>query len=183
VVTLPPPERLSIVRRFDRTADEVLELLRGDRVADRLFYSASEAGNFSLLWHVAAWAPYVWRRSPSELRRAAGTSVALVVESVVVNGAVKSLFDRARPNQLDVRPHRLRQPSTSSFPSGHASAAAVAVQLLGRDRPRWTRAGLVAAGVVVSTSRAYVRIHHASDVVGGLALGWVLGRALRRAAA
>jgi undecaprenyl-diphosphatase len=32
-----------------------------------------------------------------------------------------------------------------------------------------------ATAVVVATSRVYVRIHHASDVVGGMAVGRVLG--------
>ena len=74
---------------------------------------------------------------------------------------------------------------TSSFPSGHASAAAfTAVLLTGWDGRRsaplwWTLATIVGA------SRAYVRIHHASDVVAGMAvgaaLGVVAGRVLRRA--
>jgi membrane-associated phospholipid phosphatase len=33
---------------------------------------------------------------------------------------------------------------------------------------------------VVGTSRAYVRIHHASDVVGGAAVGLTLGRIATR---
>jgi undecaprenyl-diphosphatase len=177
---LPPPDRFSAVRRLDVAVDDLFGALRGNRVTDRLFYSASEAGNFSALWHAAAWAPYLWRRSPRALRRAVGTSAALGVESLVVNVGVKALFDRARPEHLGERPHRLRQPSTSSFPSGHASAAAVAVQFLGRGRPWPTRAALLIAGGVVSTSRVYVRIHHASDVVGGVAVGWLLGRGLRR---
>jgi len=32
-----------------------------------------------------------------------------------------------------------------------------------------------ATAVVVATSRVYVRIHHASDVVGGMAVGRALG--------
>ena len=39
-----------------------------------------------------------------------------------------------------------------------------------------------AVAAVVGTSRAYVRIHHASDVVAGAALGWVLGLLGRRIA-
>ena len=37
-----------------------------------------------------------------------------------------------------------------------------------------------AAGLVVATSRVYVKIHHASDVVAGLATGLVLGAAFKR---
>ena len=37
-----------------------------------------------------------------------------------------------------------------------------------------------ALAAIVATSRVYVRIHHASDVVGGIPIGIVLGRLGRR---
>ena len=39
-----------------------------------------------------------------------------------------------------------------------------------------------ALAAVVAVSRAYVRVHHASDVVGGIAVGRVLGLLGRRLA-
>ncbi len=39
-----------------------------------------------------------------------------------------------------------------------------------------------AIAAIVGTSRAYVRIHHASDVVGGAVVGVVLGMIGRRVA-
>ena len=74
----------------------------------------------------------------------------------------------------------MRRPVTSSFPSGHASAAAFnAVLLTGwdgrRSAPLWWGLALV-----VATSRAYVRIHHPSDVVAGLATGAALGIGARQ---
>ena len=71
----------------------------------------------------------------------------------------------------------LRRPITSSFPSGHATAAFCAATLLSkgsRAAPLW----YVLAAMVAST-RVYVRLHHTSDIVAGAALGVVLGRALR----
>jgi undecaprenyl-diphosphatase len=38
----------------------------------------------------------------------------------------------------------------------------------------------VALGLLVAFSRVYVRIHHASDVVGGLAVGVTLGKLATR---
>ena len=74
----------------------------------------------------------------------------------------------------------VRRPATSSFPSGHASAAAFTATLLTgwdgrRTTPLWW--GLA---VTVASSRAFVRIHHPSDVVAGMATGAVLGLAARR---
>lgn len=167
------------VASFDRAVDRRLEPLRANPTANRVLYAASEAGNFSVLWHVLAWAPVVVAPTPRRIARAARVSVALGVESAVVNGPIKSMFRRERPTApAGGRPHRLRTPKTSSFPSGHATAAMVAAAMLGR-RSRLSPLYHL-AGIVVATSRVHVRIHHASDVVGGLAIGVVLGRVARR---
>ena len=47
--------------------------------------------------------------------------------------------------------------------------------LIARDGKRWAPLWLAVAGTV-ATSRAYVRIHHPSDVVAGAAVGALLGR-------
>ena len=43
--------------------------------------------------------------------------------------------------------------------------------------------GVGGVAAVVATSRAYVRIHHASDVVGGAAVGLALGKLAVRSGA
>ena len=105
-------------------------------------------------------------------------SVALLAEAVLVNGVVKTAFGRRRPPFKGDRPHNLRQPLTSSFPSGHASAAMVAAALLSR-RSRWAPA-YYGLGLVVALSRIHVRIHHASDVAAGIGVGAVFGAIARR---
>ncbi len=176
-----PPLRMAI-RTFDRWAERPFAHLRGNKTADRLFYGASEAANFSMLWHAMAWTPVLLRPSPQRLIRAVSTSGSLAMESVLVNGPVKSVFRRTRPvlEQGHLHVHHLRTPRSTSFPSGHASAAVVAVMVMGRDRHPLTRWLLLAAASLVSASRVHVRIHHPSDVVGGAVIGWLLGRFLRR---
>ena len=173
---MPSPADIALVVRFDHVVDGLLDRVRGHQMLDRAMYGTSEAGNFSLIWHVLAWLPVLLGRQHP--RRALAISSALVIESVIVNGGIKSLFKRERPKPPEPRPHRLRSPTTSSFPSGHASAAVVAATLLSRsrrDRPYY-----VALAGVVAGSRAYVRIHHASDVVGGGTVGVVLAMVARR---
>lgn len=173
----------SAVARFDTTVDAAFAPLRGNPVADRVMYSASEAGNFSAIWHVAGWLPFLRQPSLANLRRGAAVSIALGLESAIVNGAVKSAFKRERPGNWDNgegRPHRLRKPVTSSFPSGHASAAMVAVALIGRRGAPLGRVMVVVAATLVSASRVHVRMHHPSDVLAGLGIGYALGRLFRR---
>ena len=161
---------------LDNAVDRIWEPLRCNAVADRVFYTASELGDFSLVWHVAGVARGLTTRHGH--REAARMALALGLESALVNGAIKSLFRRERPLHEEERPHNLRQPLTSSFPSGHASAAFMAATLLSersRIKPLWYGlAGLVA------TSRIHVRIHHASDVVVGAGIGLLIGRVVRK---
>ncbi len=112
-------------------------------------------------------------------RRTVRLSAALGVESALVNVVLKSLVKRERPVAEFERPLHLRVPLTTSFPSGHASAAFCAATLLSdgdRLAPLY-----YAAAVIAASSRIHVRIHHASDVVAGAALGLVPGTDVRRA--
>ena len=160
--------------RLDDAVESRLERVRGHRIADRVFYSASELGEWALIWHLLALLQGILPdRDPMSVVR---FSTIAVIEGALVNGPIKLLFRRTRPEwtREDPRPHHLRLPRTSSFPSGHASAAfCSAVVLSGGGDPLWPVYFAVAA--VVATSRAYVRIHHASDVLGGALLGVALG--------
>lgn len=177
----PPHAALAAVTEFDDAVDRAFDRLRGNPAADRLFYGLSELADFSLLWHLigtaraAAPGPTTFDQ---RAREAVELSVVLGVESLLVNGGIKRLFRRERPVHEGERPHHLRQPLTTSFPSGHASAAFCAAALLSRDRrlavPAYGLAALVAA------SRVHVRIHHASDVVGGAVVGVTLGVIARK---
>jgi len=155
------------VDRLDESIDLAWEPLRGRPSADRLFYAASAAGDFSVIWHALNLARFV--AGGADRREVTRLALALGVESVLVNQVIKRLFRRKRPVVADARPRRLRTPSTSSFPSGHASSATLAALLLSEKSRIAPVYGVVAA--VVATSRLHVRIHHASDVAAGVVVG------------
>ena len=164
------------IGRFDTAIDLRVDRRRGHPLVDRVMYTASELGDFSLVWHLIgtsrALAP---DRRPIHAVRIAAI---LGVESALVNGPVKSLFRRHRPAWEQERPLRLRRPRTPSFPSGHASAAMTAAGVLAENDPLWPL--YYAVGAVVASSRVYVKIHHPSDVVAGALVGVVLARVARR---
>lgn len=171
-----PPRIRGPVADFDRRVDTALDRLRGNAVADRVMYAATELGDFALLWHLLVTARGL--RSDRDAADVVRVSMILAAESVLVNGVIKSFFRRRRPDWEQPRAYRIRKPRSSSFPSGHASSAFTAAGVLGQGSPaapRWY--GLA---TVVAASRSYVRIHHASDVVGGAVTGIVLGRVARR---
>ncbi|MDH3704958.1 MAG: phosphatase PAP2 family protein [Acidimicrobiia bacterium] len=172
----PADSPIGLVRCVDDAVDQIFDRLRGKPAADRFFYAASELGDMSLIWHIAGTARGL---GPAGIESAVRQGLALGAESALVNGPVKSLFGRRRPAPADVeRPHHLRMPRTSSFPSGHASSAFMAAGLLSERSslgPIW-----YLAAASVASSRIYVRIHHGSDVVAGAALGVLLARGVRR---
>ena len=174
----PPAESSfgSAVARFDEWFDQTLDLVRGNAVADRIFYLASGVGDMSMLWHLVGATRAAL--DPDRLGDAVRLSAVLGLESVTVNQGLKRLFKRGRPVFEGTRPHRLRTPSTTSFPSGHASAAFCAATVLSGEDPQHAALWFGLA-TVVAVSRPYVRIHHASDVVGGAVIGYVAGRVAR----
>jgi membrane-associated phospholipid phosphatase len=104
---------------------------------------------------------------------------ALVCFSLILEAAVfitvTAIVGRPRP---DVS--RLDEVSVdTSFPSGHAAAAAaysaIAIVVFERTRNVWIRAVTVllavAVPVIVAVSRMYRGVHYLTDVVGGILLG------------
>lgn len=164
------------IARFDTAIDTRVDRFRGHPHVDRLMYAASELGDFSLVWHLVS----ATRALGSDRRLGHAVRVATVLgaESALVNGPVKSLFRRHRPAWEQERPRRLRRPRTTSFPSGHASAAMTAAGVLAEGDPLGPL--YYAIGAVVASSRVYVKIHHPSDVVAGALLGLALARIARK---
>ncbi len=168
---------IDTIRRFDRAADDLLEPWRGHPVLDRLMTSATHAGEFSMIWHASSLVRGVARGRPDQI---VALAVGIGAESLIVNQGLKRLFRRSRPTEAGDERFGIRRPLTSSFPSGHASAATfAAITLIGWDGKRWAPLwGTMAA--TVALSRPYVRIHHASDIVGGVVVGAALGCGARR---
>jgi undecaprenyl-diphosphatase len=167
------------VDAFDEGVDALLEQLRGNPIADRIFSTASHVGDFSLIWHGIGIARGIAKGRPDQV---VVLALMLGAESLIVNQGVKRLFRRERPTQTGDDRLQVRGPTTSSFPSGHASSAAFAAMVLsGWDGPK---VGMIwwKIAAIVGISRAYVRIHHGSDVVAGAFVGTMLGLIGRRIA-
>jgi membrane-associated phospholipid phosphatase len=166
----------ALVAQLDLAVENALDRWRGQSLPDRMFYAASALGDWSLFWHLVSTAQVTM--APRHWKGSLRLSVGLGVESLLVNQGIKRAFNRARPAFEGARPHGLRRPLTSSFPSGHASAAFCAAVLLADEHPVGAPLWYVVAAAV-ALSRPYVRVHHASDTLAGAAIGIALGHVVR----
>jgi undecaprenyl-diphosphatase len=95
---------------------------------------------------------------------------------IVLNGILKYHFERPRPQIFTWGTHAV----TSSFPSGHATSAAIvystvaylAARLQKHRWARWTTMFVSALFIVlICGSRLYLGVHYPSDVIAGVAVG------------
>jgi YegS/Rv2252/BmrU family lipid kinase len=139
---------------------------RRSRGLDRLFVAISRTADHSMLWLILASA---LARAGGRGKRAAGRGIlAIGIASATVNGPLKLSVRRARPVRR--RPSLVRQPKSSSFPSGHSASAFAFATAATRELPLVGPVLFPLAGAV-AYSRVYLGVHYPSDVVLGSVLG------------
>jgi membrane-associated phospholipid phosphatase len=128
----------------------------------------------------AVWAVIGLFATALEARRRSRWLAATAVgpTAIAVNYAVKVAAGRDRP-LIEEHPPLARAPSDLSFPSAHATSSVAAATALGRVAPSYRLPLHCLAGAICLT-RPYLGMHYPSDVLAGVFLGAVIGRALPR---
>ncbi len=115
----------------------------------------------------------LWRR-PSLL-------VAVVAADLlgqVLSAFLRSTIDRDRPPLRYPLPDPLVSvPGSHSFPSGHTTSSFACATVLAFAAPRYAPLFYLLA-VAIGFSRVYDGVHYPLDVVGGAALGVLIGLAI-----
>jgi undecaprenyl-diphosphatase len=172
-----PSSVRSWISTVDAAVDNWFEPYRGRPAVDAAAKVVANLSDHGVVWALDA----AWRaRRPGPERRRVIRQLAIAgFGSSLVNAALKSAITRPRPDRsaLNLRAGQVpvREPTSSSFPSGHTLAAfCTATVMADRRRPVVTGVRFAAAGLV-GLSRIHLRAHHASDVVGGMAVGLAVG--------
>lgn len=147
---------------------------------DRFFPAVTLLGKAGIFFIVCALIALAFRRS-----RKMGCTIlaALLLGLLFTNLVLKNTIARPRPyaDELSIFFSWWKEIGSGaereiySFPSGHATAAfaaATAVFWCGNKRYSWT-AYLLA--VLVGFSRVYLMVHYASDILGGMLVGFAAG--------
>ena len=96
----------------------------------------------------------------------------------IVTSLLKLAVQRDRPPAVVLDPEPLMEvPTTSSFPSGHASISFACAYVISRLAPRLT-VFVYGLAALIAFSRIYVGVHYPIDVLAGAILGLVVAKAL-----
>jgi len=173
---------ISLVRDMDERVDAWFEPGRGDPAMDGVAKVITGLGDHGLMWAATT----VWRARHTGPERARAVRALTVagIESTIVNAALKRVVGRSRPDRTGIRLAGggipVREPTSTSFPSGHTLAAFCAATVMSQRGDRGGNALLFTSATLVGLSRLHLRAHHASDVLGGAAIGASLGLIGRR---
>jgi len=161
----------------DTRADALFDRYRNRPAVHTVAAVLSNVADYGAVWVVLAGG--MGRRSGPARQRAARALALSGALSFTVNKAVKAVVQRQRPEtELQVGTVPVRAPSSSSFPSGHTLAAFSTAVMLPTSRAG--TASCVTFASAVAGSRVLLGHHHATDVLGGAAIGTVLGLVGRR---
>lgn len=168
-----------LLRRLDRADLALYQRAAGREspVLDAVLPRLTRSGDHGLLWLGTAAVLALTGQ-----RRAAVRGLAsLAMASTLANVPAKYATRRARPQLTSVPLGRqlVRQPTTTSFPSGHSASAAAFALGAALEAPL-VAAPVAALAAGVAYGRVHTGVHYPGDVVAGVALGTASALLVRR---
>lgn len=163
------PSLLDKAQEIDRS---VFDTVAGwsSPLLDRIMPELSIAATYSRSWMGIAALFAVFGGTKGRKTAVEGMA-AIGVTSFLANVVGKRLVPRLRPTDPVPEERELKNPDSSSFPSGHTASAAAFSGVVGRTYPAlWLPINTLAGAV--GFSRVYTGVHYPGDVLGG----WILGK-------
>ncbi|HUO58482.1 MAG TPA: phosphatase PAP2 family protein [bacterium] len=118
---------------------------------------------------------WLWKGGTEGRWLVLGLVVAVALSDQTASHVIKGLAQRVRPcNVLEGVLTPIGKSGAFSFPSSHAANMGSSMLLLSLAFKRWTPLFILVA-LLVGLSRIYLGLHYPSDVLGGYALGALIG--------
>jgi hypothetical protein len=155
------------------TGDEMGEANRPVKASQRISYAGSVYG----LGAAAGTFYFIGRNKHDDRARETGILTAeALVDSAIVEGALKEISQRARPADGIERSEFFD--GGSSFPSGHSTQVWAVATVIANEYQHRRAVQVAAYGVAtaVSVARFTSQKHYLSDVLAGSALGFGIGK-------
>jgi undecaprenyl-diphosphatase len=142
-------------------------------IMDKLMILITSLGNMAIIWIAIA----ILLIANKKYRRIGYmTLMAVILGAVLGECILKHIFQRPRPfiaiHTLNVL---ISKPTSSSFPSGHTTAAFAAAGILSVYFKKYKVVFWILA-VLIAFSRIYLYMHYPTDVLGGIVLGLLCSR-------
>lgn len=152
----------------------ILNALQGlkNPFLDGLMPLISSLGNRGMIWILAA---FIFLCIKPTRRWGAAMGAALILGFLAGNVILKPLIGRVRPFEaIEGIELLIAAPKDFSFPSGHTLSSFAAASALFFRNKKWGGAALVLA-FLIAFSRLYLYVHYPTDILGGMAIGVLLG--------
>ncbi|MCX5800252.1 MAG: phosphatase PAP2 family protein [Candidatus Eisenbacteria bacterium] len=165
---------MSSLAAFDRWLFHLINQRTANPICDVVMPVITN-GAFLIVPLAVLWPFLFWKAGRRGRIVALLTLVVIAASDQLSAHVLKPIFSRTRPPYA-LESFRLLVDTTRSFsfPSAHASNVFGVASFVSSFYPR-TKIALYVAAALVAYSRVYVGVHFPSDVIGGAALGLVLG--------
>src|SRR5271156_4159289 len=162
------------------TMNSLIHINADDRSTFNTLSDAGVAALGAMPASMYLWSLFNYAPQAHETGLLAGEAVA---DSLAVSEVGKLISRRDRPLVNDAKGDFFSSdPTASSFPSNHATAAWALAAVIGDEYPGWiTRTAVYGLATGVSASRVLAEQHFPSDVLIGSVTGWLIGHYVYRA--
>ena len=148
----------------------IQENLRGP--LDKVVKVITTLGDDGIAWIAIGVTLLFWKKT-----RVIGATVlvSLLLDYLIVNVTLKTLFARPRPyvtNEL-ITPLVGGTSAYRSFPSGHSGGSFAAMSAIWRLTPKKIGIPALVLATLVALSRLYVGVHYPTDIIAGCIIGFV----------
>ena len=146
-------------------------------VTDKLMPFITERENFYIFFFVM-WFAMVIKGGKRGRIAAVMIIICVIVSDQTSSNLIKNLVERVRPCMVLPGVHLLVPCLNSfSFPSSHAVNHFAGAVVLSHFYPEY-RVPIYGASFLIALSRIFVGVHYPSDVLGGMAIGILVGMIL-----